>query len=218
MANIKLFEQNQIHSVWNEAEQKRYFVVEDVVAALTDSNDPKQYLKRMKQRDPELAKAEPFKRWPSKVGWSQPCVFGDTGKHSRAYFLSIMETENIIGPTGPGENLVGACSFALDGPTDAKQCGKDTARFLRGAIACPPTRQGSCSEKGDRQRHRGDLAQIYSLGEDTQCEGLGLKHCLFPALPVHKDPGNIDDLSDPPPVLVLFEFDTEVHGIKIRKE
>jgi len=56
VANIKLFEKKQIRSVWNEADQKRYFVVEDVVAALTDSSDPKQYVKRMKQRDPELAK------------------------------------------------------------------------------------------------------------------------------------------------------------------
>jgi hypothetical protein len=56
MPNIKLFEQKKIRSVWNEADQKRYFVIEDVVAALTDSNDPKQYVKRMKQRDPELAK------------------------------------------------------------------------------------------------------------------------------------------------------------------
>ncbi|MFH1195768.1 MAG: phage antirepressor protein [bacterium] len=56
MSNIKLFEEKQIRSVWNESDQKQYFVVEDVVAALTDSNDPKQYVKRMKQRDPELAK------------------------------------------------------------------------------------------------------------------------------------------------------------------
>lgn len=56
MANIKLFEQKKIRSIWNEADQKMYFVIEDVVAALTDSNDPKQYVKRMKQRDPELAK------------------------------------------------------------------------------------------------------------------------------------------------------------------
>jgi len=33
-----------------------WFVVEDVVFALTDSNDPKQYIQRMKYRDPELAK------------------------------------------------------------------------------------------------------------------------------------------------------------------
>lgn len=41
MSNIKLFESKKIRSVWNEEEQKWYFVVEDVVAALTDSNDPK---------------------------------------------------------------------------------------------------------------------------------------------------------------------------------
>ncbi len=56
MANIKLFEEKKIRSAWNDADQKLYFVVEDVVAALTDSADPKQYVKRMKQRDPELAK------------------------------------------------------------------------------------------------------------------------------------------------------------------
>jgi DNA-damage-inducible protein D len=56
MSNIKLFESKLIRSVWNEAEQKWYFVVEDVIAILTDSNDPKQYVKRMRQRDLELAK------------------------------------------------------------------------------------------------------------------------------------------------------------------
>jgi len=33
-----------------------WFVVEDVILSLTDSNDPKQYIQRMKQRDEELAK------------------------------------------------------------------------------------------------------------------------------------------------------------------
>ncbi|MBM4453620.1 MAG: Bro-N domain-containing protein [Chloroflexi bacterium] len=33
-----------------------WFVVEDVVLALIDSSDPKQYIQRMKQRDPELGK------------------------------------------------------------------------------------------------------------------------------------------------------------------
>ena len=33
-----------------------WFVIEDVVLALIDSHDPKQYIQRMKQRDPELAK------------------------------------------------------------------------------------------------------------------------------------------------------------------
>jgi len=56
MSNIKLFESNQIRTVWNEADEKWYFVVEDVILVLTDSKDPKQYIKRMRQRDEELAK------------------------------------------------------------------------------------------------------------------------------------------------------------------
>jgi DNA-damage-inducible protein D len=55
MSNIKLFESKQIRSVWNDTEQKWYFVVADVIAVLTDSNDPKQYIKRMRQRDESLA-------------------------------------------------------------------------------------------------------------------------------------------------------------------
>jgi hypothetical protein len=56
MNTIKLFESNNIRSVWNEADEKWYFVVEDVIFILTDSNDPKQYVKRMRKRDLELAK------------------------------------------------------------------------------------------------------------------------------------------------------------------
>jgi hypothetical protein len=56
MSNIKLFESKQIRTVWNESDQKWYFVVEDVVLVLTESKDPKQYIKRMRQRDLELGK------------------------------------------------------------------------------------------------------------------------------------------------------------------
>ena len=56
MSSIKLFESKQIRTVWNEADEKWYFVVEDVILVLTDSKDPKQYVKRMRQRDEELAK------------------------------------------------------------------------------------------------------------------------------------------------------------------
>ena len=56
MTNIKLFQDKKIRSVWNDDEEQWYFVLEDVVAALTDSRDPKQYIKRMKLRDAELAK------------------------------------------------------------------------------------------------------------------------------------------------------------------
>ena len=55
MNTIKLFESKNIRSVWNNADEKWYFVVEDVISILTDSNDPKQYVKRMRKRDIELA-------------------------------------------------------------------------------------------------------------------------------------------------------------------
>ena len=51
---IKLFEAKQIRSVWNEADQKWYFSVADVVEALTDSANVKDYIKKMRKRDPEL--------------------------------------------------------------------------------------------------------------------------------------------------------------------
>ena len=56
MSNIKLFQSQQIRTIWNDVDQKWYFVVEDVIAVLTESKDPKQYVKRMRQRDAELAK------------------------------------------------------------------------------------------------------------------------------------------------------------------
>ncbi len=42
MSNIKLFQDKKIRTVWNEKDEKWYFVVEDVIAVLTDSKDPKQ--------------------------------------------------------------------------------------------------------------------------------------------------------------------------------
>ena len=56
MSSTKLFESKQVSSTWSELDEKWYFVVEDVVNILTDSKDPKQYLKRLRQRDEELAK------------------------------------------------------------------------------------------------------------------------------------------------------------------
>ncbi|HRP32611.1 MAG TPA: Bro-N domain-containing protein [Agriterribacter sp.] len=55
MSNIKLFESRQIRSVWNEAEQKWYFVVADVVQVLTDTTNPTDYIKKMRKRDELLS-------------------------------------------------------------------------------------------------------------------------------------------------------------------
>ncbi len=54
MSNIKLFQDKKIRSVWNDEEEQWYFSVVDVVEALTNSNDPKQYIKRMRSRDEAL--------------------------------------------------------------------------------------------------------------------------------------------------------------------
>lgn len=51
MSIIKLFESKQIRSVWDKKEQKWYFSVIDVVAALTDSPNPRDYWYRIKQRE-----------------------------------------------------------------------------------------------------------------------------------------------------------------------
>lgn len=55
MSNIKLFQDRKIRSVWDETEQQWYFSVVDVVAALTDSVNPTDYLKKMRKRDESLA-------------------------------------------------------------------------------------------------------------------------------------------------------------------
>lgn len=54
MSNIKLFESKQVRSVFNEEEEKWYFSVQDVVQILTDSNNVKQYIKKMLTRDEQL--------------------------------------------------------------------------------------------------------------------------------------------------------------------
>ena len=54
MSSIKLFESKKIRSIWNEAEEKWYFSVQDVVEVLTDSADVKQYIKKMLSRDEQL--------------------------------------------------------------------------------------------------------------------------------------------------------------------
>ncbi len=50
MSNIKLFENKKIRSLWDEAQEKWYFSIVDVVAILTDSPNPQVYWRVMKKR------------------------------------------------------------------------------------------------------------------------------------------------------------------------
>jgi len=51
---IQLFEEKKVRTVWNDELQEWFFSVTDVVEVLTDSVDVKQYIKKMRKRDPEL--------------------------------------------------------------------------------------------------------------------------------------------------------------------
>lgn len=47
---IKLFEQKQVRSAWNDDEEKWYFSIVDVVGILSESIDPQSYWRKLKQR------------------------------------------------------------------------------------------------------------------------------------------------------------------------
>ena len=53
--SIQLFENRKIRTAWDEEQEEWYFSVQDVIAVLADSSDPKQYIKKMRARDPELS-------------------------------------------------------------------------------------------------------------------------------------------------------------------
>lgn len=52
--HLKLFEDKKVRVVWDDDRQEWYFSVVDVVEVLTDSKDPRDYLKKMRKRDPQL--------------------------------------------------------------------------------------------------------------------------------------------------------------------
>jgi hypothetical protein len=54
MSAISLFEEKQVRRAWNSSEEKWYFSIDDVVLALTDSANVKDYIKKLRKRDPAL--------------------------------------------------------------------------------------------------------------------------------------------------------------------
>ena len=53
--SIQLFEDRKIRTAWDEEKEEWYFSVQDVVAVLSESTDPKQDIKKMRARDPQLS-------------------------------------------------------------------------------------------------------------------------------------------------------------------
>ena len=81
--DIKLFEEKRVRTVWDDKQEKWFFSVVDVVAVLTDSANPTDYLKKMRKRDPELG---------SFVGTNCPQVamLTETGKVGAGVALSFL--------------------------------------------------------------------------------------------------------------------------------
>ena len=85
---IRLFDNKQIRYVWDEEEEKYYFAVADVVQALTDSANPTDYIKKMKQRDKELSQ-----------GWGQivtPLAYQTKGGKQKINFVDLTGAFRII--------------------------------------------------------------------------------------------------------------------------
>lgn len=89
MNEIKIFQDKKIRSAWNDVEEQWYFSIEDVVTALTDSVDPKQYIKRMRTRDPEL-----------KANWGTICtqveMVANDGKHRKIMAANLKSVFRLI--------------------------------------------------------------------------------------------------------------------------
>ena len=85
---IQLFEDQKVRTIWIESEEKWYFSVKDVVLVLADAKDPKDYLSKMRRREPELAK-----------GWGQivhPLVVRTPGGPQKENFANLEGMFRII--------------------------------------------------------------------------------------------------------------------------
>ena len=83
---IKLFENREIRAAWNEEKEEWYFSVTDVVAVLTNSADPKQYIKKMRSRDAELS-----------ARWGTICTLTTlTASDGKAYRTNAANIEGIL--------------------------------------------------------------------------------------------------------------------------
>lgn len=47
---IKLFEEKQVRTLWDDVQEKWYISIVDVIGILTDSKDPNAYWRKLKQR------------------------------------------------------------------------------------------------------------------------------------------------------------------------
>ena len=86
---IQKFEERSIRTAWDEEREEWYFSVVDVIAVLTDSSNPTDYLKKMRKRDELLS---------SYLGTNCPQVemVGTTGKKRKVLAATAEQVLRII--------------------------------------------------------------------------------------------------------------------------
>ena len=86
---IQKFEERSIRTAWDEEQEEWYFSVVDVIAVLTDSTNPTDYLKKMRKRDELLS---------SYIGTNCPQVemVGNTGKKRKVLAATAEQVLRII--------------------------------------------------------------------------------------------------------------------------
>ena len=86
---IQLFEERKVRTVWDDQTEEWYFSIVDVVEVLTDSADPKQYIKKMRGRDAVLS-----------ANWGTICTLvpmkGADGKQRRTMAATTQGMVRII--------------------------------------------------------------------------------------------------------------------------
>ena len=86
---IQLFEERKVRTVWDDQTEEWYFSIVDVIEVLTDSADPKQYIKKMRGRDAVLS-----------ANWGTICTLvpmkGADGKQRRAMAATTQGMFRII--------------------------------------------------------------------------------------------------------------------------
>ena len=51
---LEFFFNDKVRKVWHKQQEEWYLSIVDIISVLTDSTDPKQYIKKMRSRDSEL--------------------------------------------------------------------------------------------------------------------------------------------------------------------
>ena len=86
---IQLFEGKKVRVAWDSEQEKYYFAISDIVQILTDTVNPRDYIKKMLRRDPEL-----------KSKWGTICppveMLAPDGKHRKTQAADLEGIFRII--------------------------------------------------------------------------------------------------------------------------